>query len=463
MSKALQLEVVSSGGTFTFDVEGEFFPRLEPVYKDGSHPLQLEEIRYVWEVRGLRLRGASPADTASLWTRFLALETHLATRTAHPTYARMVRDPSGANVELWRIGDGSANPPAWEKFRIETVEGEPDPEFRDASFRTVVYLTMRLSAVRKFADANSVVGFQQTVDVSYPNGLKQVSWRTRVTTREGTSAVTVATTIGALDVNDFGGDYGYDEETNGPDGVALTYTDAEENPPGGGAARTPTVAEVVSAVKQYGISVGVTSPGSSPSDFDYTITTHTSPDEEFTTTTAAASGPGASSWVELKKPATYNESEVTHNTAKLVSRGVWTTRRKRTKSKQNRWTIEVEITGGYPQEDYDPIMNGLPPVLFVGAIQPWKATVTIDFEDTGTAKTADMKLPGLPAHDDPWRLDRNASSETEPVLTEKAEDVASNKYTRTARLVFWATRAPIKPLLEQINEQPQVVSYYLKG
>lgn len=448
MTKRVELQIQGST-TFTFDVEGQWLPSWRSAYKDAADPNELIEIRAEWEFQRCRIR-SSDGTTATLWAEFLAFRARLEDRNAHPTWVRLVRDPDGAAEVLITLG-----PPDYEQFQINEVAGELDPNVPDASYNTTATFTLRVSAARRFADANGIVGFDQQVRYGYEGGRRSLEWITRITTIEGTSAVEKAKTFGSIPVAELGGDHSY--ITNGPDGIEYRYTDADEEN-----SRTATVCEVVSKVQQWGISVGVTAGGASPSEFAYGVATNYLEGGEVETVyTASAVGPGAYNWVLSKEPSSFKTAELFNEQARLEASGRWVQKADRDELEDNATTrrLAVSLTGGKPVQRWDTIANGLPPIEHVGGITPLVATVEVLLSRRGTNDPKAFAFPGLLKS--PWRLDYNASEETEPELVEVGKDEEHHRYERKARLVYKAATKPTKRPLEELEAATPVESYFL--
>ena len=451
MSKRIELQIQGSTN-FAFDVEGEWMPEMLPEYRVGNPPT-LTAIREVWTIRGCRIR-SSDGTLATLWTEFLAFRARIESSTAHPTYVRIVRDPAGAAAVLLTLGASD-----YEDLRFEAIESEADPLAPAATWRTTATLTMVVSAVRKKANATTgIVGWEQEVSVSYPDGLRFLEWRTRITTEEGTDARTKAQTYARIPVADLGGDHSYD--TNGPDGIDYVYTDADEQ-----ASRVPTVVEVVSRARQWGVATGVTSGQGSPSDYDLTISTETTPDETIVTTSAAATGPNALTWCLSQKPGGATEVQRVDGQARYFATIVWVKRKARTPNASGAAgsdIIKVRVTGGKRAKLYRATTGGHPAHKSEGGYSWLQATVELTSFGIGDE---DISLPGL--LEEPWDLDHNISDEGEAEIDgDRQPDDSQNKYRRTAKLVYRATVAPatLDPattLLDQLRKANRVKSYYL--
>lgn len=449
MSAALQLQITYSGGTFTFDVEGEYLPRWEPTYKVAANPPVVTEMRKVWEFRQCRLISTT---VAGLWTDVATLDTMLMARgTGHPTAAVLKRDPASANVTLVTLG-----PSDYEGFQIE-AEGETDAILPRASWRTSAAFTIRVSAVKRNAeDVTGIVDWDQRVTYRYEGGLAIVEMVTRLSTLEGTSAVTKAQTYATLDVSDFGSDYTY--ETNGPDGIEYTYTDADEVN-----SRTPTVVECVSRLRRWGVTVGTTAAGGSPDSVGYEVLTRRTAKETITRYTISATGPNYLTWVASRKPTgSLSVDELVDQKHIRSATGTYEQKVNAASAASGTTEIKVEISGGAEALDWEPVAGGYEPVEFVGAFLPWQATVTVTVERVGgSGLLSELRLPAPLG--EPWRLDRNASTEGEPyeVQEDDPPDGAQQKWRREARLVYGSAKAPTGPLSPELRGAG-VATYYLQ-
>lgn len=439
MARALQLEIQGGSGNFVFAVEGAFFPRVEAVYKEAANPPQVTELREVWEFRGCRILSAD-GTVGSLWTQWAAFLARIKSRTAHPTYARLVI-PGGAT--LYTLG-----PPTHEGFRFEDLEGDEDGLSPRATWRNVAVVTIRFSGRIVAADVNGLVGWEQEVINRYPDSRHMLEWRTRITTAEGTSAVEKAWAYAAINAAALGSNYLY--ETNGPYGVETVAVDADEEN-----GRTPTICDAVSRVTSYGISFGTVTPGNSPSEVSYSITTKTSSDGIVTTTHATARGPNGAAFVASCAPGSFSESEIQSDTALGFYSGIWSDKREKAKDEKTKWSISVSLSGGQRAIDYEPAASGLPPLEFVGAFQALMAIVEVSQERVSKDEPV-MLLPGPPGA--PWRFDAAASSEGEPFI---AEQSSSGKHTwqRSSRLVFRSAVAPTTGILLAMKGAAEVRSY----
>ncbi len=450
----LLLEIQGDQTHFRFDVPGPLEPRLEPVWKDAANPPQVVEIREVWEIPGARLVSSdgTPQTFWREWTAFLA---RLRVRgPGFPLWVRLIRDPAGSADVVWTLG-----PPSHEQFKIEQISASADELAPTATWRVLAPVTLVVSAVQRFADPNGIVGWDQEVSSTHdPGGLHVLEWRTAISTLENTDATGKAKRFGRIDIAAFGGSYTY--ATNGPDGVEVLFTDADEENN-----RTPTVCHVVSRIKQWGVHVGTTAPAGSPTEVGYSVRTRIEKDERSTTYRASARGPGALQWVEGRRPGgPVDTTEVFHEEAICYAEGTWVLKEQAPEEADApegvRWQIQTEITGGHVDFDFEPVVGGYEPVLFEGAILPWQLRVILKGKRRGgEGKSEELKLPGiLPA---PWLLDRNASREKEPFVTEFGADPGSHLWVREASLVYWSPTKPSESPAKQIRAAQPAASYYL--
>lgn len=454
MARLWRLEIQGSSN-HTFDIDGEFTPTRILVYDDAStdttnYQAEPIELRDVWEIRGAKLRAAT---VEALWDSIHTFKDRFATSgstraTSFPSYAKIVRDPDGTPADEWVLG-----PSTYEGFRVEEIRFGAVEESRGETFGASVSVDMRMSASIRQADTNGLVGWRQSVEKSYgPDGLLVLTWRTRITTQENTSAETKAQSYAAIPTSALSGDDTY--LTNGPYGVDITIVDAKEQ-----SSRVPTVVECVSTVKQWGISTGATSAQGSPGEVDYSVTTEVTPDETITTTTAAARGPGALSWVRDQAPVAFNTKREISRTSHNEARCEWVKRASRYDDALS--TSRIEITGGHQAKAFWPTIAKFRPVLAVGAFLPWEAVVTVTVEKRGSDLTPnDMRFPGkLPA---PWVFFEDESYETEPERVElapKDQSRTGDLWRREAKLVFRSADKPTFPLLAQIAKATAVERY----
>ncbi|MCW8138600.1 MAG: hypothetical protein KIT58_06825 [Planctomycetota bacterium] len=448
---SLRLEIHTPTGVFSLAVAGGFEPRLEPVWKEAAEPPEVVEVREVWEVPGVRLV-ASDGEPATLWREWTEFLARFRVRGAGaPVTVRLVRDPAGAAEVVWTLG-----PPTHERFRVEHLGAGREDHVPRAAWRVLAPFTLVVSAVQRFADARGIVGWDQETSSRFDGGgLQTVEWRTTITTREGTSAVDKARRFGRIDRAPFGPSYAYD--TNGPDGVEVTTNDADEL-----GARVPTRAVAVSRIRQWGVPVGAGPPGTTPTEVGYSVRTLVEKGETTTTLRATARGPGALAWVEARRPGgAVDTSEVFCEEALRYAEATWTLKGEAPQAPRAlRWQLHTELTGGHPDVDMEPVVGGYEPVLFEGAVLPWRLTVHVRARRRGGEGTPDeLPLPGLLPT--PWVLDRGASREQEPHVEEDADDAAARLWAREATLVYLAARRPTTSPIRELEGLPPVPSHYL--
>jgi hypothetical protein len=437
---------------FRFDVPGTFEPRLEPVWKEAANPPEVTEIREVWEVRGARLV-ASDGDPAAFWREWTAFLDRLRVRGAgYPAWVRLVRVTGATSETVWTLG-----PPSHERFRIEQTGAGLDDVVPRATWRVLAPVTLVVSAVQRFADPNGIVGWDQETSSRFDaGGLHVLEWRTTITTREGTSALDKVRRFGRIEVAPFGPSYTYD--TNGPEGVEVVATDADE-----ANRRVPTRCTGVCRLKQWGVRVGTSGPGTSPTEVGYSVRTKVEKGEASTTIRASARGPGALAWVEGRAPGgAVDTTELFHEEAIRYAEGTWTMKGEEpTKAgPEPCWQIQTEVTGGHADIDFEPVVGGYEPVLFEGGILPWRLTVQVRCQRRGgEGKPDELLMPGVLA--DPWILDHNNSREQEPRVAEEGLDPASRLWAREAALVYWSARRPTVSPIKQLEASTPVPSYFL--
>lgn len=445
---AVRLEIQGTT-TLYLAVEGALFPSLEAEYKSASQPRQIVALRETWEVRGCRLV-TSDGSATSTWSQWLDLKSRVSTRNSEPTYARFVFVETGAVLH-------TLGPTAYEDFQIDAVQGEQDPDVPAASWRSTATFTLRFSAVKRNADTNGIVTFDQVVSNTWPDSRHLLEWRTRITTVEGTSAADKAKAYAALTsaiVNALGGGYLY--VTNGPDGIEYVEVDADEQN-----SRTPTVCEAVSSIRDAGTTVGFVTPGASPSDVTYSVTTRTSATETVTTTVAEATGPGAVAFVTSKRPDMFNESEETEG-PHLTARGVWSLRFSSGGSggatKDSFTGIKVTVSGGSRVVDFESVADDGDPVESIGSFLSVTAVADLVITATGIeGRDDELPLPGHPG--EPWVYDSAQSTEGEPYPESKGGDPSMTTWRREAHLVFKASVAPSTSLGQALLRARPTPSY----
>lgn len=450
MAAALQLQIHASGGDFAFDVEGEWTPRVEPVYRAASEPPELEQLLWTWEFRGCRIVPADGA-TSTLWTDVLAFLAYFEDRDDHPTYARLIRDPSGAAAEVLRIGS-----PTYESLRFGLIEGEQDPQLAAASWSRTATFGLRITAARKFADANGIVGWQQTVRVAYEAGLRVLEWDTEITTADGTDAVAKAKAFAAIDIAALPA---YSYQTNGPDGIEWEELDADEVN-----GRTVTAVQAISRVREWGVTIGASAGGTAPDDVELEVTTETTPEEVRTTTFARARGPNAEQWVLAQKPAgsLFTDRTVLRSATNEAS-GFWERRTTRTGAAvAAARVVEVTVSGGGRAVRVRSIAAGLPPVVQRGAFLPYQATVAVTVRRQGGSGLVN-ELPFPAGLGGPWILDTAASSEGDPYIVERGRDSSQHVWERKAALVYQSAEAPGKRPSVELATAADVTSYLLSS
>lgn len=451
----LQLEIQGSGGNFTFLVPPTFEPQTEPVYKTAANPQVIEQLRWTWSFSGALLV-STDGTTATLWTQWLAFLARFQTRGSQPTYARITRDPAGTNTVVWTLG-----PSTYEQLRFESVRAgrATSAAVAPGVWRVAIPVDLTITATQKLPDNNGIVGWNQSVLITTDEGgLQIVEWRTRITTAEGTDARTKARTYGLIPISVYGDSYSY--LTNNDDGVEIEVEDADEQN-----SRVPTVATGVCRLKQWGVSVGASGPGTSPSTFFYGVRTRIEKDERVITYTARAVGPNARAWVLNRIPAgiAITESETFEEQAGRVFEATWIQRMRSIKGDGRTRVIQVSISGGKVAYDYEVAVGGLEPVEFESGLHPWTVTVAIRIEmQGGEGLNTELLLPAS-LEEIGLRLDPLASEEGEPFVAKQAETPAAVLWAREARIVYRSARKPTVPQIRTAIEanKAEVASYFL--
>lgn len=462
MATDLRLEVQGDSGNFAFDFNGTWTLEQEPRFKTAANPPELEAIVETWHVSGALILGAGAAATIAAWKAFLArFETRGA---AFPDYVRVVRDPA-ATVER------TLGPATYQGFRLESLRLEEPRVLPEAAHRSAVEVAFRVSAVRCFPNGNGIVGWQQSVAHRWENGLHILEWRTVLTTAEGTDAIAKAKAFAQIPIGTYGGSYHW--ETNGPDGIEFETDDADEKSDDPtdvrASSRTVTRCIAVSRIRQKAITVGTNTPQAAPNFFRREVETIVERGIKTVVTRAEARGPGALTWCQGQKPADpiarTRELDVQSDHEAIIE---WTqqwgaagTGDEKADAGLGRWKMRAVISGGH--EDAEHVrMSGLrPPKLAIGPLMEWRLDLDVVMELVAEAPTAaDMPLPAeLPA---PWVLMLGKSREDAvPELVELGKSPATNKWRRTANLVYEAARKPTRRALESLYTGQPVRSYFL--
>ncbi len=465
----LQLQLVA-GSTFTFDIEGEPTITHAREHKENSSPLLLARYAETWEITGAMFSLGTSAthdsavDSGLVWTKLDSLFTLLNDRDTTPiTTARLVRDPTGLNVTERILGA-----PTFERFALTDVRVGDDPEVAEldgSQWELILRVDLTVTAERVFSDADGVSEFDQVVEFTYDKGFQRASKTTTVVTAEGTSAETIARSLGAWNITDFGSNYHW--VTNGDDGVDIRILDADDRTTangsavggdGAGGARVPTRVEATSVVQQTGSSVGGNTAGNSPQNMFFSIRTETNRNLETTTYEAGADGPGGKQWILARAPAGGFTVRVTdYDDERREYRATWI----REKVLNTDSELSAVITGGRKRKVFRELTGGKRPALQIGSFTPYTLTVTVRKEFVGVRPVAsDMPLP--PLLPEPWVFDADASSEDViPRLIEPSADLNSQRWERNATLVYQSGEKPgsLATLANQLRTGTRV-SYY---
>lgn len=466
MAPPFRLEIQGDVTVFAFDVEGEWSWEQEFSHQVNDPPMPAE-IREVWTFRGCRIVGTTDEDT---WDDFLAFRARLEVRgSTHPTYARLVRDPAGANVVELTLG-----PSTYDRFRIESVSGGPDGDLPAGSYRAFAPVDLRVSARRALADADGIVLYEQTISNSYgPDALRTLSWRTRIMTVEGTSAVTKAQSFAAFDLSAIGASYAWD--TNGPNGIDYEYVGDERTTALGSSERasayTPTEVVCVSRARQFGVTIGSPDPGSGVGSVHYSEETEIDGKKRVRTWRASAVGPGAAAWVAGKKPALPLTRTIVVNTPSARTYSATWVLEDQPPDEGNAdgeggivYELEFVLTGGAPVIDWEPTSGGFPPVRFDGGLLPAQLTLSVRVLLRGGEGSAD-ELPFPAILPEPWVLDRDRSREAEPRRLSPGREAGADEWERRAELTYWAPTLPERLPGELLASAAgrAVRSYYLRS
>lgn len=421
-----------------FDVQGEFKLALEPVYSsdqvDADTPAKPVEIRYRWEITGAAVVTQTSTVAGGL-QRFLAF---LASLTAGGDEAvsgfellRVEGAPDGSETEE---ADLTVGAPTWYDIRLENVEtDEPLAAEAAGHMKTNFPLRMRISAAKQAEGANTdltnVLTLTQRVKVESIDSLRTLSWETDVTTKPGTDARVPLATYGVIPISGVGTRWAY--STNDDSGLDIESEGGRELP---APARVPTRARGISRVQEFGVTIGATGPGTSPSSVSLVEEETETPDGIVRTVSANAKGPQAERWVMAWKPAAVKEQSVSRDKSGRGFSATWTLR---APAQRPTLDVQVDLEGGGQAIAFRPLSRGLPPMRFDGPLLPWTAVVSLRVTRYGgTGTRAELPFPALLPS--PWVLMLPESKEGSPFELERAVDPASTRWAREARLVYRA-------------------------
>lgn len=453
MTARIRLEFQRSGSNFSFDLEGAWFPRVEASkYKTASEPPQIVELRTVWEFRGCRMV-SSDGTPETLFAEFEAFRELFASRSTHPTYARLVATPFTSTKVLWTLGPSAD----YEQFQLESISGEPDPDVPASSWSTVMYLNITISAVQRNADVNGLVGWEQDVRVSYPGGRVRYESDTLITTLEGTDARDKAAAFGALDITLYPNGT-YDDACNGPDGIQYV-TEDHDTPQD----RVPTVCRVRSVIQTWGdVHVGAAGGGTAPSEVSVSTRTTTTTTETVVVREVSARGPGAAAFVSGWKLDNASVRDVLDRPSDKFYATTWERRDERADATASE-RMSVVVTGGRPVQRWRPTCGGFDPVLAEGGRLAWTVTVTVTVIGHGLELSPeDLPLPALLEPGEHGLLfDGDAGSEGLPELD--PSDPQQTRWVRVAEVVYHGPRRPPADLLSLLRAgfRSPVASYGL--
>jgi hypothetical protein len=442
---------------YAFDFEGGWSLQLIPIYRaeDSATGKIVEEVQNRWEITGLLVTPDGTADKA--WDTYHAFADAVTGATGDPvSKVELIRDPDGVAVAELTLDETND----YYELRVDQVElVKPDYVPRKALFGTVFPVMVQLSARKIGADigANDQVTWEQTIRETYRNGLKRLESEVAITTREGVDAVALAKSIASLPIP--GATYAYKTgntvDANGVDVVHLD-PDTTQDPD-----RTVTKVLATCVIQQSGVSVGNTAGGGAgiaPDEVFYENQT-TSTKADGTTLkrrNVSASGPNAKAWCISQKPPWATDEDVRELASADAWAYTWTATERTTGASASTTSLSGELTGGGQAFDHEVVTGGYAPVRFDGPVMLWRFSLRILVtRQGGSGANSDLPFPvQLPA---PWVLDRQASSEGEPIKQDAGSLDGEAAWTREASLVYVSaadpTIAPVKWLREQDRTQ----------
>lgn len=458
----LQLRLRDSGGTYTFDFPGQLeLIDQQRIHQDTAGVPELAKIIETWEATRCRI---SAADANLLFDKFDTFQSFINDRTGTPLTAFEIIRPAAGNdsVEIERVLS-TAN---YQRIILESMTIEDEiPDLEQARLRSVMPVTLRISAERVFPDGNGIVNWNQRIINTYRNGLHQLEYVTEIETAEGTDARTKAKSFAKIHIATFGNTYVWSEETNGPDGIVFDEVDARTfDNDTESASRVPRFVVARSKIEQLGFSTGASASGNSING-PIVLRNETIIEGTTTTTerTAEAHGPGALAWVESKRlSGDLQFSSEAEETAERGAFGFW--RKIKQTQAEARWKVRAVISGDAQDEEFVALTGVQPPLLTIGPLQRARLDVDIVVDFVGAQPTRDdMAFPSKLSL--PWRLQLNKSKEDAfPEILEHGASIGQDKWQRKATLVYEASIAPPYNVLIALAERDPkktVKSYWL--
>jgi len=432
----LQFRLRDASGTYTFAYDGALeLLDQQRIYQDTAAVPELAKIVETWEIRNCRIQAADANLLIDAWDTFLAF---IDDRVTTPVTAfELLRPAAGGDAEEI---ERQVAAPTYQNIRLESVTVGTDPVLPGAEWRSVVPVTLRLSAERTFPDGNGIVLWDQRIRNTYTDGLHTLEWVVTLETAEGTDARVKAKAFAAIPITTYGDSYVW--ATNGTGGVDIEEEDAQTFDDGAGAtaARTPRRVVAVSRIQQLGISTGPNTAGNSINDpISYENETLIEGTTKTTIRRAEAHGPGALAWVESQAlTGDLSYSSVVEEQAHRAARGEWRKVDQEDDNEGARWRIKGVITGGAQTEEFVLLTGVQPPRLTIGPLHPARLDVEVVVEFAGPRPSRDdMAFPAPLSF--PWRLILPLSKEDAwPERTTAGQD----SWQRRAVLVYESATVP---------------------
>lgn len=284
----------------------------------------------------------------------------------------------------------------------------------DTQWQGKMPFTLKVTGTKRLPTSGTISDLSMTETWSYgEEGLLTQTLVGELTAASG-SAADLARTLGlSLPDSTFA------FVTAGPEGVDVEQLD-----------RADTHARFTSIIKQSGVALP---PGVGPS-FSVEVRTATDGDEQITTTTVNAVGPGALAAVKSQRPVGRLTEEIASDDYLLTARAVYVEKKPATGSPALKTQKFTAFGGGRPTR-WTGRNGGRRPVPHPGSFQPLTIDEEITIEVFGSPGTLDFKVPAPLVG---VNEDTGAFRSVGPFLVERGRDASANKWRLELRRAYSA-------------------------